>query len=145
MNIIIDYREKSLIEASQKFLEEGTFTGLTLSSENLLIGDIIIKNGDTELIIIERKTIEDLISSISDGRYREQSFRLDGIEHENHNIIYLIEGSLKNQPKNKQKVFSAMFSMNYFKGFSIQRSDNVNESAYIILNMKCLFLSHFTF
>ena len=45
-----------------------------------------------KLLIIERKSLNDLASSIKDGRYAEQSFRLSNIEHHNHNIVYLIEG-----------------------------------------------------
>ena len=44
-------------------------------------------------LIVERKTSNDLASSIRDGRYDEQKFRLrnSGIN----NVIYLIEGKAK--------------------------------------------------
>jgi ERCC4-type nuclease len=35
----------------------------------------------------------------------------------------------------KQTLYSAMFSINYFKGFSIMRSNNVEETAIIACNM----------
>ena len=31
-------------------------------------------------------------------------------------------------------VFSAMFSINYYKGFSLMRSSNIEETAYILCN-----------
>ena len=39
-----------------------------------------------EKLVIERKSINDLLSSIKDGRYAEQSYRLNGLPNHNHNI-----------------------------------------------------------
>ena len=44
--------------------------------KNLDLGDIIIEYNDIPLIIIERKTIPDLLASIKDGRYKEQKKRI---------------------------------------------------------------------
>jgi len=43
--------------------------------ECLPLGDFIINDGEKDIIIIERKTLNDLSSSIKDGRYEEQSYR----------------------------------------------------------------------
>ena len=83
MEIKVDYRETDLIAELKK-------TNLQISIENLPIGDIILLDGNKELLIIERKTLRDLASSLRDGRYAEQSFRLDKHPLHNHNIIYLI-------------------------------------------------------
>ena len=71
MKLVIDNREpKELITALQNRVD-------SVSLENLEIGDIIIKNDNNKTILIfERKSLSDLISSIKDGRYKEQSFRL---------------------------------------------------------------------
>ena len=45
--------------------------------------------------LIERKSLNDLESSIKDGRYNEQSLRLDKYDLANHNIYYLIELNYK--------------------------------------------------
>jgi ERCC4-type nuclease len=137
MKLIIDSRETKLYEECLKLKQTiDNYKKINIESKSLDLGDIIIKDDDdNEKLIIERKTVSDLISSISDGRYNEQSFRLNGIEHENHNIIYLIEGTLKNLTSQKQMVYSSIFSINYYKGFSVHRSDNVSESAYILMNM----------
>ena len=88
MKIIIDCRESKLIEACQSITKDD----FEIITKNLELGDIIIQNdAEEDKIIIERKTISDLLSSITDGRYNEQSFRLNGLENENHNIVYLIE------------------------------------------------------
>ena len=76
---------------------------------------------EEEIIIIERgegKTISDLTASIKDGRYKEQSYRLDGYSIHNHNIIYLIEGNLNRASFDKKTIYSSMFSIGYCKGFS---------------------------
>lgn len=140
MKLVIDIREHSLIENCEYLLKTNdTFkNNAIIEKVSLELGDIIIKdNEDNEILIIERKTISDLLASIKDGRYSEQSYRLNGIEHENHNIIYLIEGSSKDLIYDKQTVYSSIFSINYYKGFSVYRSENIKESAYILLNM-CL-------
>ena len=91
------------------------------------------------MIIFERKTLNDLSASIKDGRYDEQSYRLDGIEHPNHNITYLIEGSitppncvLLKERSDKAVLYSAMCSICYFKGFTVMRSFDMSESASMI-------------
>ena len=88
-------------------------------------------DNDKELIIVERKTINDLASSIRDNRYNEQSYRLTECELHNHYIYYLIEGGLSNlnHRVNKQSILSAITSLSYFKGFSVYRTLSVTESA----------------
>jgi ERCC4-type nuclease len=148
MIVKVDTREQSLLQQMNKLIATiPIFNKIIVQSETLPIGDIIICDGDTEKLIIERKSISDLQSSIKDGRYEEQSYRLNGLNHHNHNIIYLIEGNLNN-PYNtnrfksentgvteKLTLFSAMFSLNYYKGFSVFRSFSLEETATIICNM----------
>jgi ERCC4-type nuclease len=116
------------------------FKDLKIVVEPLPLGDIIINNGLIDNIIVERKSLSDLASSIKDGRYDEQSYRLNGLPHHNHNIVYLIEGDLAKfnsfkERIDKQILYSAMFSINYYKGFSLMRSINMDETAFIICNM----------
>lgn len=129
MQVVIDYRESKLFDLLKDIIDSER---IELVKENLLIGDIIIKIDNVEKIIIERKSVNDLISSIKDGRYNEQSLRLSSLEHDNHNIIYLIEGDVRFQ---KQMVYSAIFSLNYYKGFSVYRSNNIEDTAYVISNI----------
>jgi ERCC4-type nuclease len=141
LKLTIDVRERDLIECCRTIMAKHSLSD-SIACESLPIGDIIISNADTgeDLIIIERKTLADLSASIKDGRYVEQSFRLNGISHPNHNIIYLIEGditrlSIFKSKLDKNTLYSAMFSINYFKGFSLMRSNTLEESATIICNM----------
>lgn len=136
MKLILDIRERELITICEELVKNNiSFKDIIIEKETLELGDIIIRDKDNiDIIIYERKSILDLIASIKDGRYSEQSYRLNGLEHHNHNIVYLIEGNINKNLKEKQMVFSAMFSINYYKGFSLMRSSNIDETAYIICN-----------
>jgi crossover junction endonuclease MUS81 len=97
MNIVIDAREQELIKHIQFFLGNILkFKNIQVVVESLPIGDIIIKQNEEEKMYIERKSLNDLASSIKDGRYEEQSYRLNGLNIHNHNIVYLIEGDVNN-------------------------------------------------
>jgi crossover junction endonuclease MUS81 len=164
MIVTIDYREKELIDLFQlKLLEtepeteevkgkkkEKEIEKIKIKVENLKLGDIVIShddggNGDNELLLFERKSLNDLASSIKDGRYAEQSFRLDGYESvPNHNIVYIIEGDLSKWKENakygcknrvnKKTLLSSMCSMLYYKGFSVIRTMNMTETCELIFN-----------
>jgi ERCC4-type nuclease len=140
MKLKIDLREKRLIKLIQAFKNQFDFKKIDIEIENLPVGDVIIcdDNGN-EKLIVERKSLNDLASSIKDGRYVEQSHRLMNNPVHNHNIIYLIEGNLSNWV-NKYKVqantlYSAIFSLNYYKGFSVIKTHDITETAEYILRM----------
>ena len=137
MFIKIDSREQELIVAIQQILS-GSDIGkdIQVKVEMLPLGDIIISDDDdVDLIIIERKRISDLLASIKDGRYEEQSYRLSGSPFHNHNIIYLIEGLIHLVKKDdKNMAYSAIFSLNHYKGFSVIRTVSTEESAIFIVN-----------
>lgn len=133
MKLIIDNREpKELKTLIQDKIEN-------IELKNLEIGDIIFLDDDDNIVLIfERKSISDLISSIKDGRYSEQSFRLQEYPLHNHNIFYLIEGSLLNSRKQynetiQKTVYSAMFSLSYSKGFSLLHTTSLVETAEFII------------
>jgi ERCC4-type nuclease len=95
-----------------------------------------LDNDDKPLLIIERKSISDLIASVKDGRYREQSHRLihsSGITR--HQIVYIIEGlfSQIRTPVEKKMVYSAMISLQIYKGFSVVRTNSMSETSDWIL------------
>ena len=58
MEIILDYREKKLIETCFSLIQTNeNFNKIILKNENLHIGDIVIKHNSEVKIIIERKSI----------------------------------------------------------------------------------------
>jgi ERCC4-type nuclease len=145
MIVKIDTRERDLIKKCQDLLVAvPAFKDLKIEVCTLPLGDIIIttNQGDIQIdnVIVERKSLSDLAASIKDGRYEEQSYRLNGLPHHNHNIVYLIEGDLAKfnsfkERIDKQTLYSAMFSINYYKGFSLMRSTSMDETAFIVCNM----------
>ncbi len=143
MKIIVDNREKKLHELLVSFLEDEDLEKVKCSIEiqQLHLGDIIIcDEEDNELLMIERKTPADLAASIKDGRYNEQSFRLSNYKLHNHHIIYLMEGSIERFNDRKSRVkkdalHSALFSVNYFKGFSVMKTTTMVDTAQTILRV----------
>lgn len=135
MQLLIDLREpKTLIDYIIS-LNETSNTKITIVQKNLDIGDYIFYDeiNAKELLIIERKSLADLEASIKDGRYNEQSFRLNETTLHNHNIIYLLEGAIiKYNPKFKSTLYSSLFSLNYYKGFSVINVLNQTETGDIL-------------
>ena len=136
MLIKIDSREENLKTTMNLLFKHHSHD---IISESLPIGDIILMRDNIEKIIFERKSLYDLASSIKDGRYSEQSFRLNSNILHNHNIIYIIEGDFeKYNPQkgriDKKTLYSALITLNYYKGFSVMRTKNINETAELIIN-----------
>ena len=133
MKLLVDSREPpglmELLKVRVKNIEFG----------NLDIGDFIIKTDNDETVMIfERKSLNDLLSSIKDGRYAEQSFRLSQTPLDNHYIYYMIEGNIgefisKNNETTRKMLFSSMLSLSYSKGFSLLRTSGWLETAEFII------------
>jgi len=141
MLIKVDNREQDLLKQIQNLvLFIPSFKQLKVETAALPLGDIIIYDDNDQKLIIERKCLNDLLASIKDGRYEEQSYRLNGLNHPNHNIYYLIEGDVnkanrfKDNNIEKLTLYSAMFSLNYYKGFSVMRTLSMEETAIFICN-----------
>ena len=107
MKIVIDSRERELWQRS-------TNSAATYCEQTVLhLGDIQFQNEDSEsIVIIERKTLEDLSASIKDGRYREQSQRLSMTSLVRHRIIYLIEGNEDAYTAKKKRLLFAIRNIN---------------------------------
>jgi ERCC4-type nuclease len=135
MKIIVDEREAALYEICLNH-ENNNKESFLLEKRVLQLGDILITNDDesTTYLCIERKSLQDLLSSIKDGRYKEQSYRLSNCYPNRHNVVYLLEGMLSTV-KDKQLVISCIASLNYFKGFSVHRTVSMAETATYILCM----------
>ena len=85
--LFLDTREHALIAGLEMSIKDVQIC-------NLDVGDIAIKVGNDYAIVIERKTVADLVASICDGRYREQKQRLKTHQSNGTKIAYLIEGSV---------------------------------------------------
>jgi len=137
MLIRVDMRETELFSLFQINLVGPTHT---LQSEALPVGDIILSSADgaTDYIVFERKSLADLAASIRDGRYKEQSLRLQAFPNvSNHNVVYIIEGDFARYNERFSKIGkgalqSAMCSLNYYKGFSVVRTMSIMETHELI-------------
>ena len=141
MKIKVDIREKKLIPLL-KALNSDYGYNIEIIVERLDLGDIIIYSEEDgtvkEHLIIERKSLSDLASSLRDGRYMEQSYRLDKESLHNHNVIYLIEGDLgyynsKYTKIKKETLIVTMGCIQYYKGFSVMRTKDLMETAEYII------------
>ena len=136
LNILIDSRESNLYnDIIDRDLDIYT-NKIEFNKNNIDIGDINIKYRDIEYIF-ERKTINDLISSIHDGRYREQTARMID-NYDNKRITYIIEGDdiLSSKTYNKSKVLQSTYLNILFRdNIRLVLTKNVNETATLILSL----------
>jgi ERCC4-type nuclease len=131
--IIVDYREKKLIDklkCSQRISN-------ILEIRNLDIADIILQF-ETYSFYIERKTIPDLISSIKDGRYKEQKMRLQAHKQRDTNsqIMYIIEGPNKFRHQGEENLYyGAWISIVLRDNVPIFRTNSLEETASLIIRL----------
>ena len=84
IDLIVDYREICC---------KNILSDISIEWKNLIHGDFLITHNNEILAIFERKNIADLLSSIKDGRYRNQ--KVEMLKHiERSHIYYIIEGDL---------------------------------------------------
>ena len=141
MKVIIDAREHALWDECNRInYRSGHTTCVSLASGGLPLGDILFESDDGHpVLLIERKSMSDLLASIRDGRYKEQGCRLSCVrEYPQHNVVYLIEGTMDSVSRtmssdDRRLVLAAMASTHYFKGFSVVRTMSLAETAEYIV------------
>jgi ERCC4-type nuclease len=129
MVLYLDYRESRLLEECVKL--KGEHPSLVVETKNLEVGDMTFSH-----YLVERKTWSDLEASIKDGRYHEQSFRLETAQANGFKIYYMLEGSLLTYTGSlaRDALLSAMFNMTK-KGFFVLQPANVEETARYLMRM----------
>jgi ERCC4-type nuclease len=125
IKLLVDYRETKLIDILSKKKIEFITT-------NLPVGDILITTQDMKynLCCWERKTISDLNSSISDGRYHEQKARLLQLNCEIKG--YIIENA-KSTDIFDSKCLGVMTNSMLRDRLFIARTTNIKETAKFII------------
>ena len=127
MRVVVDDREHAFIELIQSKISQYPFI-VALEIAQLAIGDMEIYIGDELRFVWERKTFQDLLSSIKDGRYEEQSHRLIHTYGPS-KVIYLIEGILSQLNTSEKKLaVSTMTSLSLRKNFHLWRTVHVQDS-----------------
>ena len=132
MKLVIDSRETQLLKLLEGHAD--------IDSQQLTLGDALILDDTGAVhVIVERKTVQDLASSINDGRYAEQSSRLDACGTPNHHIVYVIEGSVCGyRPRGRvttQIIRSSIVSLNVYKGFSVMCTTSLAETKEYLLSL----------
>lgn len=123
----IDYREKSL----KDYFENKNYCNIV----NLDLGDIILKYNNNIILLIERKTAEDLGASIRDGRHKEQKYRIKNSNLDSKNILFIIEGELKDMKHgkiDKKTLQGSIINTMFRDGYKVYKTENVEETIYFI-------------
>jgi ERCC4-type nuclease len=150
-SLLIDYRESYLKEyfESYDFSKDKNLNKVNLIVKNLDLGDIIIKKKDEIILIIERKTLQDLYSSINDGRYKEQKVRLKS-NFDDNQIVYIIEDSntkfINNKFKNVQSIIDGAILNSVFRdNIKVLRTKSVDETIIYIKTLLKKIINNFDF
>jgi ERCC4-type nuclease len=112
-SLVIDCRERRLLELLPH-----------AQRENLALGDVQVRLGET-VFVFERKTANDLESSIKDGRYREQKARVLAAVPPAR-VAYFIEGRVARGDKMLE---GAITNMQFRDGVHVVLSANVEDTA----------------
>jgi len=129
VTLYLDYRESRLLEECVKLKDD--YPSIVVETKNLDIGDMTFSH-----YLVERKTWSDLEASIKDGRYHEQSFRLETAQSNGFKVYYMLEGSLLTYTGSlsRDALLSAMFNMTK-KGFFVLQPVNVEDTARYLMRM----------
>ena len=132
VDIIIDSRESSLIKIIENRDLDIYKDHIKISKEQLENGDIQIKFNEN-VFIYERKTINDLISSVKDGRYKEQKQRLLSNFQ---NINYIIENDdiISSKNSHNQKMLTSIYYHSIYRdNINVFFTKNAEDTATFIL------------
>jgi ERCC4-type nuclease len=142
--LYIDNREAGLIEK----LNQVSIKNFSVKVCALKVGDIVIsKDIDEEtldiyknaVLIFERKTCSDLLSSINDGRYREQKSRLLA-NFKKSQICYIIENEIssslnKYRKSGRQIVIGALVNKCFRDEIKTIKTKNIDETCDFLENI----------
>ncbi len=145
IHLVLDNREVRSKDDRDYISTELTKRGATPLLRPLSLGDFfwVAKLHDPTLLsrhgeegdevtldwIVERKRLDDLVGSITDGRFQEQKFRLrkSGIK----NVVYLIEEfslSAEKSTKFHEAIQSAIASTQVVNGYFVKRTQKLDDS-----------------
>lgn len=132
IELVVDNREHELISKLSSMID--------IKVEQLEIGDIIFRQDDELLLVIERKTVNDLKASICDSRGREQKARLLGTTPRQR-IMYLIEGSLNKKLDDKisglpvDTLIGSLVNTQLRDGIHVYKTATIDESAIFLYKL----------
>jgi ERCC4-type nuclease len=138
MKLVIDHRESHLKEIfiNNKY-------PINYEFQNLKFGDFLFEVNDKPLLVIERKTIEDLASSIKDGRYSNQKIQLLS-SFDRKFIYYIIEGNFSGYSSDfdinvngldKKHILGSIINTMVRDDIKIFFTQNINETFDLLINI----------
>ena len=136
-----DYMQNNLVTSGMKpimrALELGDILWVAKVCDPALLSRLGAE-GDEVLLdyIVERKRLDDLVSSIKDGRFHEQKFRLrkSGIK----NVIYIIEEISMHADhfqKYEEAVQSAIAGTQVVEGYFIKKTQKMDDTIRYLVSM----------
>lgn len=128
VKLIIDNRENDL----KKFFPESE----TVEYQNMEIGDMKYTYQGKTFLLIERKTLPDLIASVNDGRYREQKLRIKHQHIPPYRVMYLLEGELMEIPGNSKTYYGMVINTLMRDKFYVFRTFNTEETVQLMSRIK---------
>ena len=152
VQLVLDNREVRAKDDRDYIQTEMGKRGVKPIVRPLALGDIlwVAKCHDSQLLpslgiegdevvldfIVERKRLDDLLSSIKDGRFHEQKFRLQksGVK----NVIYLVEEismSAEHFQKYEEAVQSAIASTQVVNGYFVKKTHKVDDTIRYLARM----------
>lgn len=135
LEIIIDNRERDLIELFNSNESSYSRTTLEIGDIQFLYSDNYVKN--LLFMVIERKSLSDLSSSITDGRYKEQKQRLLHSISPKIRKIYIIEGIGYNQFNLDPSVLDGVMINTVIRDkIMIYRTDSLEDTYNLIRKME---------
>ena len=152
VHLVLDNREVRTKDDRDYIADELTKKGTKPIVRPLELGDFfwVAKCHDPDLLsrhgeegsevcldwIVERKRLDDLVGSITDGRFQEQKFRLrkSGVK----NVIYLIEEfslSTEKSTKFHEAIQSAIAATQVVNGYFVKRTVKLDETIRYLARM----------
>ena len=136
LNLIVDTRENKIKCIFEQNSEK--YSNFNISYKACDVGDFVYsrthssESEDPSIeLVIERKTISDLYSSINDGRYREQKMRLMA-NYSRNQILFIIENDIGINDSRYKIVMGAILNSMLRDKLRIIRSRNIIETVYIL-------------
>ena len=160
VHLVLDNREVRTKDDRDYISEELIKKGIKPLVRPLELGDFfwVAKCHDPDLLsrhgeegseicldwIVERKRLDDLVGSITDGRFQEQKFRLrrSGVK----NVIYLIEEfslSAEKSTKFHEAIQSAIASTQVVNGYFVKRTVKLDETIRYLARMTRILKSQY--
>ncbi|KAF4745878.1 hypothetical protein FOZ62_025991, partial [Perkinsus olseni] len=133
VKVTIDSREGLLLDALGHS-GNGAEAAQGYEVSRLDVGDVVIEAvGDScEKLIIERKTVRDLLSSHRDARLRNQlSALLEAVDYQRHRVVVLLEGSV-DSTYNTELVYGYMVRLPIRDRLVLLRTESLHETITVL-------------